>query len=278
MIAALPMYRLPGTEAAHDTLWRILRDHLAIQFPALAGIDASPPETLDTKSDAMALARDPRLLLTQTCGYPYSTMLKGTVRLVATPVYDAPGCEGALYRSALLVRDEDPAGALVDCGGYRPAINEVNSQSGHHALRAALAGEGCAPGHLGPALKSGSHAASAAAVAEGAADLCALDCVTWALLTDRSPAPGQRLRRIGWGPAAPGLPLVTATAHGEDVVLALRSALIATLHDDRAGPALRKLRIRGIEVLSDEDYAYVARMVEAATTAGHGPLIDCQKS
>ncbi|MEL6197054.1 MAG: PhnD/SsuA/transferrin family substrate-binding protein [Pseudomonadota bacterium] len=274
MIVALPMYRLPGTEAAHDTLWRVLREHLAQQLTALAGISAPLPETLDRRADPMAIARDLDLMLSQTCGYPYTTTLQGAVRLVATPVYDALGCEGALYRSALLVRDEDAAGALADCAGYRVAINEALSQSGHHALRAALAKAQCPPGRLGPVLQTGSHAASAAAVAGGRADLCAIDCVTWALLCDADKGLAARLRRIGWGPAAPGLPLITAASNADDVVLALRAALIALLHDDRAAPARRRLRITGIEALGDDDYAYLTKMAEAATAAGHGSLIE----
>lgn len=274
MIVALPMYRLPGTEAAHEALWRVLREHLAQQLTALAGISAPLPERLDPRSDPMAIARDPGLLLSQTCGYPYTTALQGAVRLVATPVYDAPGCEGALYRSALLVRDWDAAGALADCAGYRVAINEALSQSGHHALRAALAKAQCPPGHLGSVLRSGSHAASAAAVAGGQADLCAVDCVTWALLCDADKGLAARLRRIGWGPAAPGLPLITAASNADDVVLALRAALIALLHDDRAATARRRLRITGIEALGDDDYAYLTKMAQAATAAGHGSLIE----
>ncbi|MEL7348338.1 MAG: PhnD/SsuA/transferrin family substrate-binding protein [Pseudomonadota bacterium] len=269
-VAALPMYALPGTATAHETLWQALRGHIAAQAQAVGGLDPERLPAALSSGAPMALAQTPGLLLSQTCGYPYATRLRGAVRLVATPVYDAPGCEGALYRSAILVRVADPAADLADCAGYRPAINEAGSQSGHHALRAALAGAGCPAGHLGEALETGSHAASAAAVLAGRADVAALDCVTWALLQQAAPERMAGLRRIGWGPAAPGLPLVTALP---EAVLTLRAALIATLHDGAAAAALARLRIKGIEILDDDDYGYLPRMAAAATEAGHPPML-----
>ena len=81
----------------------------------------------------------PASILSQTCGYPYATRLRGRVRLVATPVYRAEGCDGARYRSVLLVRADDRAENLADLRGRRVALNADDSQSGHNALRAAVA-------------------------------------------------------------------------------------------------------------------------------------------
>ena len=38
----------------------------------------------------------------QTCGYPYVSGLKDAVRLIATPEYGFPGCEGASHRSFII--------------------------------------------------------------------------------------------------------------------------------------------------------------------------------
>jgi hypothetical protein len=56
----------------------------------------------------MEVWTDPRLLLAQTCGYPYVMALKEKgIRVVATPLYDAPHCEctGTAATSSSAVAD-----------------------------------------------------------------------------------------------------------------------------------------------------------------------------
>ena len=43
----------------------------------------------------------PDLMFAQTCGYPYVRHLRGKVQLVATPVYDLPGCDGPMKPIAI---------------------------------------------------------------------------------------------------------------------------------------------------------------------------------
>src|SRR3546814_17315154 len=86
-------------------------------------------------SDLAALWTAPDLLFSQTCGYPLTHALAGRVTLVATPIYDCPGCDGGRYRSEILVRADDAAGQLADLKGRRAAVNAAASQSGCHALR-----------------------------------------------------------------------------------------------------------------------------------------------
>ncbi|MGG2305100.1 phosphate ABC transporter substrate-binding protein, partial [Salmonella enterica] len=87
--------------------------------------DAIPgaPATLTRDRPLPAIWTAPDLLLAQTCGYPLTMDLREGVRLVATPLYDAPGCAGAWHRSAIVVRADDPAQALAACRGYRVAVN-----------------------------------------------------------------------------------------------------------------------------------------------------------
>jgi hypothetical protein len=51
----------------------------------------------------------PDLLLAQTCGYPYVTLLRGQVTLVATPCFDFPGCAGSDYSSVIVAGSSAPA-------------------------------------------------------------------------------------------------------------------------------------------------------------------------
>ena len=100
---------------------------------ALAGHGVPAPAALDRRADYASVWREPGLVLSQTCGYPYATALRGRVQLVATPAYRAAGCDGARYCSMLLVRADDPAQALADLRGRRVAFNATDSQSGHNA-------------------------------------------------------------------------------------------------------------------------------------------------
>ena len=102
------MYAVPPGAAA--AFWAGLRRHMAA-----AGLSDLPDDPI-VPDDLRAHWRDPDLLLSQTCGYPFASDLAGQVQLVATPCYDAPGCHGPTYTS--FVRPwRRPAGSSAPCGG-----------------------------------------------------------------------------------------------------------------------------------------------------------------
>lgn len=118
-LASLPMYDLPETEDATRSLWDGLAGHLRS-----AGIP-DVPDDLTRHINVPEHWLSPDLLFSQTCGYPFTHYLKGRVRLVATPCYQVPGCQGAEYCSILVV----PAGAstrsFVDLRGKRAAFTSL---------------------------------------------------------------------------------------------------------------------------------------------------------
>ncbi|MEM7496932.1 MAG: PhnD/SsuA/transferrin family substrate-binding protein [Pseudomonadota bacterium] len=265
-LAALQMYDLPALRGATDALWGGIARALSSR-----GIPA--PAVLMRGRPVAEAWEDPALLLAQTCGYPFWTALRGNVRLVATPLYTAPGCEGPHYRSAIVVRADDRAATLAECRGYRPAVNARDSQSGHNALRAAVAPLARRAPFLGRAVETGAHLASARAVAEGAADIAAIDCVTWALAGEAAPAAVAGLRRIDWSPAAPALPFITAGARDDATLDALREALAEAMADAALAPARRALMIDGVTVLREDAYAVISAMEVAAEAAGQPALL-----
>ena len=164
------MYDLPEIRAANEGLWAAIAAQLR-----QAGVSA--PASL---CRPQALARhwsDPALLLSQSCGYPL-LRLPPHVQVVATPRYRAEGCEGAAYRSALIVRVDDPAATLGDLRDRRCAINGTDSNSGMNLLRAAVAPWARGGRFFGRVEVSGSHLESLARVGDGRADIAAIDCVT----------------------------------------------------------------------------------------------------
>ena len=101
-LACLPWYELPETRAAQDALWTIVAHHLARQ-----GIADVPPR-LTRGRPVPALLADPRLLFGQCCGYDVVYGFSDCLTVLATPQYDAAGCEGSDYRSFVLVPADFP--------------------------------------------------------------------------------------------------------------------------------------------------------------------------
>jgi ABC-type phosphate/phosphonate transport system substrate-binding protein len=251
MIAALPMYDFAWLRPATDALWSAIAHHLGLSIAL----------TRDADLDAIWTAPD--LLLAQTCGYPLTTRLDA--RVVATPIYDAPGCQGAWHRSAIIVRHDDPAATLADLAGRRAAINARDSNTGMNLLRAAVAPHARDGRFFGTVIETGAHRRSLSAVIAGQADVAAIDAVTFALLRDRYPSINRRLRVLDWTASTPGLPLITAAARDDDMVAALRHAL------DAIGP-VPALRLAGFAVLDRRDYNVIPSLERQAIRLGYAVL------
>lgn len=261
-IAAWPMYAVdPGAVA---TFWQVLRTELTRR--GLADVPAGLSEPTDLASHW----RDPALLLSQTCGYPFVTGLAGQVRYVATPRFRVPGCVGATYSSAVMVRDGDPVTNLAGLRGRRVAFNSRDSQSGYNSLRALVAPLAEGGRFFGSAVETGAHRRSLVAIRAGEADVAAIDAVTLALLAAAYPAELNGLRSIGHTTAAPGLPIITSAATADRDVTILREVLASACRPDT--PAAAALRLDGIEVLPPDAYGVVLAMEAEAVANGYPDL------
>lgn len=243
MIASLAMYDFGPLMAANDRLWVGVRDHLRAQ-----GIAA--PDALTRGEAAYWPAwESPDLILSQTCGYPFRARLHDRVTYVGTPDYGVEGCAPGHYRSVFIARAGDARAGMADFDGARFAYNEGLSQSGWAAPQIHAAKLGL---RLPPALQTGGHRLSALAVAEGRADIAALDAVTFAHLQALDPI-AARLKVVGLTDPTPGLPLITATGRDPAPIFAAVSAAIAALDPgDRA-----TLRLRGIVRIPVDSYLAV---------------------
>ena len=243
MIASLGMYDFGAAVAANDRLWAGIRDGLRAR-----GLQA--PEILTHGEGAYWPAWEaPDLVLSQTCGYPFRARLHGRVAYVGTPDYGVEGCPPGHYRSVFVVRADDPRQTLADFDGAPFAYNEDLSQSGWAAPQTHAA-------HLGltlrTALKTGGHRLSARAVAEGRADIAALDVVTWALMQDADPT-ARALRVVAATDPTPGLPFIAAHGADADATFdAVAHAITALSPEDRA-----TLRLKGLIRLTVADYLAV---------------------
>lgn len=243
MIAALPMYDFGDLRAANDALWSGVRDGLRDRG------QAAPEALIHDAPDLWDIWQAPDLVLAQTCGFPYRARLHGRVELVGTPDYGLPDCPPGYYCSVFVARIEDDRAGLGDFEGAGFAYNEALSQSGWAAPATHAEGMGL---RLRPVLRTGAHRASAEAVAEGRADLAALDAVTWRHLQRLDPVAG-RLREVARTRPTPGLPLIAGM--GRDVAV-LRAVLQEAVSRLAPGPRAI-LGLRGIVAIPAEDYLAV---------------------
>lgn len=243
MIASLPMYDRPETSAATDRLWALIRDGLRAR-----GV-AAPDGLTRGSPDLMADWEADDLVLSQTCGMPYRTRLHGRVTLVGTPDYGVEGCPPGHYRSVIVARADDPRTGLQAFDGATLAYNDTMSQSGWSAPQTAAAARGI---RLGPGPQTGAHRQSVVAVAEGRAEIAAIDAVTFALLQAHDPV-AARVRIVDRTPPTPGLPLIAARSADPGAAFAAVADAIAALSPDDA----RTLRLRGLVRIPAEAYLAV---------------------
>lgn len=231
MIASLAMYDWPEVRAEHDRLWSLIRE-------ALEGEGIAAPQALTRDVPLWQVWESPDLLLAQTCGMPYRSRLHGRVTLVATPDYGLPGAPAGYYCSVLVTRADEP-GEAADFIERTLAFNGQDSQSGWAAPQNHVARRGQ---RFTRTLHTGAHVDSARAVAEGRADIAAIDAVSWRLMTAHRPAVAERLRVICATDPTPGLPLIAAL--GRDpapLARAVAAAIGALAPADRAALGLRGL-------------------------------------
>ncbi|HET7717178.1 MAG TPA: PhnD/SsuA/transferrin family substrate-binding protein [Bauldia sp.] len=260
-IACLPWYSLPEVEPAQDAVWSAIARHLRH-----AGVAA--PERLIRNVPIPGVFCDPDLMLAQCCGYDVVYGFAGSLMVLATPVYAAPGCEGPTYRSFVLVRDDSPFQEIGDLRGGVCAVNSFNSHSGANALRALVAPL-ARDGRFFRAVKvTGAHVRSLELLMSGRADVMAMDCVLHALLARHRPAALHGTRVIAATEAAPAPPLVTSAVAGRDRAARVREAVLAAMDDPEAVSAKAELLIDRLEVLPIARYARIVEIEGEAVRRG----------
>ena len=199
-----------------------------------------PPD----KFDLAVLWQHPNLLLSQTCWGPLELWLRG-VRVVGQEDYSGiEGGEGEMYSSAIVMRRRLPPSAAHGRGssptrgevgrpipplagetpakraeggrlsaaslaGLRLAYNAPDSMSGILVLQRGLEAQDSGLHIFRETVETGGHRASIRSIAEGRADVAAVDAKTWGLAQRFEPA-ALELALVGWTGKRKGLPFVTA--------------------------------------------------------------------
>lgn len=204
----------------------------------------------------------PDLLFSQTCGYPFTHEFAGKLKLVATPHYAAPGCDGPFYCSILFAREHHP---LPEFRGRIAAFNNRDSMSGMLALKLMFS-PFAKDGHFfSRAVETGGHLASLAALQSNKADVAAIDCVTVAYARRYRPQVLEGLVEVGRSPQVPGLPFVTIAGN----IAKLRQALADVFADESLAEIREAMLLEGFSLLTEADYAVIPRL-EAEMESGGG--------
>ena len=258
-IAALPMYDWPEARAEVDAQWVRLRDAIrqrgidapeavvrvngelppvpgGIRDPAGKVIAPDPATLPPNELDFHGLWLHPALLFGQTCWGPMELGLVEHVQVIAQPSYDAiEGGQGELYSSALVMQadGEAPVPSPADgravipldlLRGKRFTFNNPDSMSGLLGLTRDLEAMGESLDLFASRSPSGGHRSSIVAVAEGRADIAAIDCESWALAQRFEPA-AKQVKVVGWTARRKGLPFITALSTPKETLAALREAV-----------------------------------------------------
>lgn len=190
-----------------------------------------PPDELDLHT----LWRHPKLLLAQTCWGPMENGLAEHVTVVGQPSYNGiEGGEGIFYSSAIVMRGDgssvpSPADgrALIPLDlirGKRLAYNGTDSMSGIIGLTRDLEAIGEGLAIFSERIETGSHRGSIRAVAEGRADVCAIDSRSWKL-AQRHELAAAAVAPVGWTARRKGLPMITSIRMPDEVIAQLKDIL-----------------------------------------------------
>lgn len=264
--ASFPMYDFEEVRSAHDVLWRSVARRLE-----RAGVEGVPA-ALSRGRGVHELWTDPALLLSQCCGADLMGRYAGELTLLATPRYSAPGCEGGLYSSLIIVSAESRATGIADLRAAVCAINGYESHSGVNALRALVSPLNRGGRFFSRIVVTGSHPASVAAVAGGKAEVASIDCVTYALLERYRPAALEGTRRLCRSERAPGIPFVTRSGSPAVRIGQLQRALVEAFEEPEVRAAGAAMFIEGVEILPLAAYDRILEFRRLAAERGYPEL------
>ncbi|SMX37689.1 phosphate/phosphite/phosphonate ABC transporter substrate-binding protein [Octadecabacter ascidiaceicola] len=235
MFASLPMYDRPENRAAHDALWERVRDHLGYG-----------PEKLDRQTDHIDGWRRDDLLMGQICNLPYRAEFHDSVTRIACADYGLADTPAGYYHSVFVVREEDAARGLAPAALGRFAYNDALSHSGWGSPLARITEQGL---QFHTTLCTGAHINSVNAVADGRADLAAIDAVTWRMFQAWEPK-AVGLRVVGRTALSPGMTFITAKANNPAPIKSALTEAVADLPAEH----VETLGMRGIVTLPDRAY------------------------
>lgn len=257
--AELLMYAAPALIRQANEQW------LAHIF-GLLGLDRRNADHLDLPGLWLA----PQLLVSQTCGYPLMTQLRGQVRVIGRPRYALPHSRDGEHCSLLLTHDANPRRALADFYNSRGVINGHDSNSGMNLLRERLAPLQRDGRFFASVGISGAHRESLRWLREDRADLAAIDSVTYAYLARFAPQEVAGLRIVAHSALSPTLPYIGPLGLSDEQVFQVRQAMNQALQD--LPQVADTLGLQEVLPAREDDYQVLLSYQQQAVSAGYPVL------
>ena len=266
--ASARMYAVaPGAAAAWRHLFALVarRSGLTLDY-----IEHAHPAPLD------ALWSRPDLGCAFMCGWPYAREAESALAqrpVLAAPVPDATWAGAqAIYHSAFLVPAGSPALALDDTFGGRFAFNATSSHSGYNLPRATLAAHGRTPLFATVVGPLTTPRRCIEAVADGRADVTAVDSYALLLLERHDPALAHTVRVIARSASSPIPPLVGAPGMDQEAFRLLRATLTRLHYDADGREALASLCLSSFLAVEPAVYTATLTFEPAAMRTGYRVL------
>lgn len=212
----------------------------------------------------------PELLVTQTCGYPLMTQLRGQVRVIGRPRYELAHSSNGEHCSLLLTRDDNPRVALADFYNSRGVINGYDSNSGMNLLRERLAPLQRDGRFFASVGSSGAHRESLRWLRENLADLAAIDSVTYDYLARFASQEVAGLRIVTHSAPSPTLPYIGPLQLSDEQVLRIREAMNLALQD--LPQVVETLGIQEVLPASEDNYQVLLAYQQHAANTGYADL------
>ncbi|MFJ2712257.1 phosphate/phosphite/phosphonate ABC transporter substrate-binding protein [Pseudomonas sp. NPDC087346] len=212
----------------------------------------------------------PQLLLTQTCGYPLMTALRGQVRIIGRPRYELPDSSAGNHCSLILARANDPRKTLADFRDSHGVINSEDSNSGMNLLRQRLAPLQRDGQFFASVGISGGHRESLRWLREDRADLAAIDSVTYACLAQYAPQEVSGLRVVARSAISPTLPFITVASATDQQIEGLRDVMNQALEE--LPEVAQTLGLVEVLAASESDYKILLDYQREAEELGYRHL------
>ena len=264
--ASLPMYNIPEIRKASAALWRGIAKCLRLE--GVSGV----PDRLVFDQSLHDLWSDPDLMFSQCCGYDVVARFKNILTPLAVPHFDVAGCAGREYSSLVVVNEDCPYNDVLKMRGTVVAINGAESHSGMSSLRQLVAPLQKNGRFFNEVLVSGAHVGSLGMLRRRKADVAAIDCVTYELLSAYQPQALVGTRVLGRTYRSPAPPYVTRVAHGNSLIERIRTALLRAFDDPNLIPAREALFLKKIEWADIGCYSKISEIEEYAASLGYPVL------
>jgi ABC-type phosphate/phosphonate transport system substrate-binding protein len=265
-IASLPMYNFPEIRKASTSLWSGIAKYLRLE-----GVK-DVPDRLVFDRPLRDLWKDPKLMFSQCCGYDVVRRFANKLTPLVVPHFDVAECTAGEYSSLVVVGEDCRYDDVLEMHGTVAVINGSESHSGMSTLRQLVAPKHIDGHFFNSIMISGAHVESLGMLRRREADVAAIDCVTYALLSLHQPEVLTGTRVLGLTYHSPAPPYVTRSDYGDSLVERFRTALFRAFADPALTSARQALFIKEIEWVDIDRYHKISEIEDNAARLGYPVL------